>query len=72
MLIQDNSLFKSLFTIRFTRGPEKYFVKLFSTCSLTKFQGISKFTGPNPINPHTFLYRINTSVVKIRPVLKNS
>ena len=32
--------------------------------------GILKFTAAGPFGPHTFLHRINTSGLKIRPVLK--
>ena len=45
------------------------YVKLSYTCSLTKFQRISKLTTPSP---HSFLHKIKTSGVKIRPVLKKN
>ena len=68
VLRQDNSSFKILLTIWFTWVPENYFIKLYNTCSLTKFRVISRFTGPSPLGPNTFLYRINTSGVKNRLV----
>ena len=35
-----------------------------------KSEGISKFTASDLLDPHTFLHKLNTSRVKIRPVLK--
>ena len=61
LLRQDDASFKSLFTNWFAQGPEKYFIKLCNSFSLTKFQVISKFTSPSPLGPHTFYIKINTS-----------
>ena len=49
-LLRQEKSFKSLFNILFIRVPEKYFVKLYNICYLTKFQGISKFI-PVSIQP---------------------
>ena len=53
---------------------QKGFVKLCNTCSLVKFQGISKLNpsslAPCPFGSTTFLHRINTSRIKIRPELR--
>ena len=40
--------------------------------SQTLSSGISKFTTPAPLCLHTFLHRMNTSGVKIRPILKKT
>ena len=70
LLKQDDSPFKSLFTIWFALVWEKYFIKLCNSFSLTKFQVIPKFMAPGPLHPINFCIRINTSVVQIRPVIK--
>ena len=35
-------------------------------------KGLLKFMAPGPFVPFSFLHRINTSGVKVRPVLKTS
>ena len=56
LLRQDDSPFKSLFAIWIAQGPEKYLIKLWNSCSLTKFQGISKFmtSRPQSLQPSYF------------------
>ena len=54
LIKQDDSPFKFLFTVWFAQGPEKYFIKLLNSCSLTKFQVIPKFMAPGPLDPIFF------------------
>ena len=56
LLRQDDSPFKSLFAIWIAQGPEKYLIELWNSCSLTKFQGISKFmtSRPQSLQPSYF------------------
>ena len=74
-LRQDDPSFKSLFTIWVAQKNEKYFIKLYNSCSLMKFQGISKFMARRSRPLQTlmpFYIRINTSGVKIMPISKKS
>ena len=51
-----------------------YFIKLCNICSLREFQDKSNswLSAFSPLGSHAFLHRVNTSEVKIRPVLKKS
>ena len=68
LLRQDDSPLKSLFTIWFSQGPEKYiFHKIMQQLVLTKFHGISKFMASDLQPLSTPILFLNTSGVNIMP-----
>ena len=61
LLRQDDAPSNLYSLIGLHRDQRSFFMKLRNSCSLIKFQDISKFTAPRFLDPHTFHIKINAS-----------